>query len=205
MGQAFFHHIIHHSYSPLIKFLPQSLADLSYDGNAGVEPGAPTAGHADPAQLRTSSYDITASDSNKQLNEKAPPLPIHSIIERPEAPPFTKELHASAPLSMRPMNAESPTKFGQPAAVEEQRIIWLPKDPDNLVHDLEEELDLHKVRYSSSGATMDKKGKVEVDVTSALPEDVQRAPISRPRDREGIKEGVLSLWELAHDKCCREV
>ena len=104
---------------------------------------------------------------------------------------------------MRPMKAESPTKFGQPAAVEEQRIIWLPKDPDNLVHDLEEELASHKILYSSSGATMDDQGKVEV--TSALPEDVQRAPIYRPRDREGNKEGILSLWELAHDKCCREV
>ena len=103
------------------------------------------------------------------------------------------------------MKAECPTKFGQPAAVEEQRIIWLPKDPDNLVHDLEQKLASHNILYSSSGATMDDQGKVEVDVASALPEDVQRAPISRPRDREGNKEGILSLWELVHDNCCREV
>ena len=94
------------------------------------------------------------------------------------------------------MKAECPTKFSHPAAVEEQRIIWLPKDPDNLVHDLEKELASHKILYSSSGATMDEQGKVKVDVTSALPEDVQRAPIARPCELEGKENGILSFWDV---------
>ena len=176
---------------------------MSLGGNAGVEPGTSAAGDKDAAQLRTSSSDVnvTASDSNKQLNEGAPPLTIHSIIERSETPSFTKELLVSSPTSTGPMNAEFPTEFSHPAAVEEQRVIWLPKDPHGLVQDLEQKLASHDILYSSRGAKMDSQGKVTV--TYASPEDVRRSSILRPREqREENVEGILSLWELVHDKCC---
>ena len=96
------------------------------------------------------------------------------------------------------MNA--PTEFRHPAAVEDQRIIWLPKDPHGLLPDLEQKLTSHNILYSSDGAKMDSRGRVIL--TFASPEDNRRASIPRPYDREGSEEGILSLWELVHDKCC---
>ena len=92
------------------------------------------------------------------------------------------------------MEAECPPEFSHPAAVEEQRIIWLPKDPLGLVHVLEQKLASHDILCSSEGAEMDSHGKVTV--TSASPEDVRRAPIPRPCEREGNEEGILSLREM---------
>ena len=104
---------------------------------------------------------------------------------------------------MRAIKTECPTEFGHPAAVEEQPVIWLPKDPHGLVHDLEQKLASHNILYSSEGAKIDEQGKV--DVTSASPEDVRHPPIPRPCDSEENEEGILSLFELVHDDCCRRV
>ena len=195
-SQAFLHHIVHNSYGILIKFLPQTLANMSHRGEAGVGPRTPTTGDADAAQLRTSSSDVsvTASDYNEQLNEGAPLPPTHSILERPAAPSFTNESHVWSLSPTRPFKAECPPEFSHPAAIEEQRTIWLPKDPLGLVDDLEEELASHKILYSSDGAEMDGQGKV--NVTSASPEDVRRAPRPRPCERVGEEKGLFSYGEL---------
>ena len=160
----------------------------------------------DVAQLQTSSPDVevtdpvkaSASDSDQQLNEGAPLLPddiTDSDLKHTAAHSFANESRVSSPSpSARPMNAECPTEFSHPAAVEEQRIIWLPKDPLGLVHDLEQELASHNILYSSDGAEMDSQGNVVV--TSASPEDVRRAPIPRPCEREGDEKGILSLWDM---------
>ena len=169
---------------------------MSHVGNAGVESGIPTAVDGDAAQLRTSSSDvnITASKSNIQLNEGVPPLSTDSLIKRPAALSFTNELRASYPSSARPMKTECPTEFSHPAAVEEQPIIWLPKDPLGLVHDLEQELASHNILYSSDGASMDSQGKVTVSFAS--PEDVRRTPIPRPCVHEGDEKGLFSFWDM---------
>ena len=168
---------------------------MSHGDDAGVGPGTPTIADTDAAQLWTPSSDANttaASDSYKQLNEGAPPLPTDSIIEHPEALSFTNELRASS--SARLMKAESPPEFSHPAAVEEQRIIWLPKDPLGLVHVLEQELASHNILYSSDDAEMDGQGKV--NVTFASPEDVRRSPIPRPCEREGDEKGLFSYWDM---------
>ena len=169
---------------------------MSYGGNAGVGPGNSTAADGDASQLRTSSFDVnvTVSDSNEKLNKGSPLLPTDSIGERPAAPSFTNELRALSPSSVRPMKAECPPELNHPAAVEEQRIIWLPKDPLGLVHVLEQKLASHNILHSSDSAKMDGQGKVTV--TFASPEDVQRAPISRPCEREGDEKGLFSYWDL---------
>jgi hypothetical protein len=76
------------------------------------------------------------------------------------------------------MKAECPTEFYHPATTEDQRIIWLPKDPLGLVRDIEQELTSQHVLYSSEGAEMDSHGNV--NVTFAPPEEVRRAPLPRP-------------------------
>ena len=90
------------------------------------------------------------------------------------------------------MKAECLPEFSHPAAIEEQRIIWLPKDPLGLVHVLEQELASHSIPYSSDGAEMDNQGKITV--TSASPEDARRAPIPRPCGSE--EKGLFSYWDM---------
>jgi hypothetical protein len=58
--------------------------------------------------------------------------------------------------------------------VEEQRIIWLPKDLLGLVHEIERDLCSKDILHSVEGAEMDSKGHVEV--TMAPPENNRRAP-----------------------------
>jgi hypothetical protein len=53
--------------------------------------------------------------------------------------------------------------------VEEQRIIWLPKDQLGLVHEMGRDLDSHDILHSTEDAEMDNKG--HVDVTIAVLED----------------------------------
>ena len=171
---------------------------MSQGGNVGLKPGTSTAADSDgnAAQLWTSNpnVNVTVSDSNTLPNEGSPLLPADSIIERPAVPSFTNELRASSPSSVRSMRAGCPTEFSHPAAVEEQRIIWLPEDPLGLVHDLEQELASHDILYASDGAEMDSQGKVTA--TFASPEDVRRASIPRPREREGEETGLFSFWDM---------
>jgi hypothetical protein len=148
---------------------------VSCDGNAGVEHEAPT---------RTSSSDVKVTDyvntsnSDQQFSEGAS-LPSNGIdysdLERPETPSFTNKSTLSLPA--RPMKAEGPTEFRHPAAIEEQRIIWLPQDPLRLVQEIEQELASRHILSSTEGAKMNEQGSV--NVTSASPEEVRRAPVRR--------------------------
>ena len=170
-----------------------------------------TAVDTDVAQLRKSSSDVDvtdpvntpASDSDQRPNEGAPLLPDHITEKHTAVPTFTNEAHASPPFpSTRPLKAECPPEFSHPAAVEEQRIIWLPKDPLDRVQDVEkdllDELDSYDIRFSSDGAEMDSQG--HITVTSASPEEVLRTPITRlcecEKDKKGRQEGILSLWDV---------
>ena len=52
--------------------------------------------------------------------------------------------------------------------MEEQRVIWLPKDPFGLVEEIERDLDSHDILHSTECAKMDIKGSVDVNL---VPED----------------------------------
>ena len=164
---------------------------------------------AEVARLWTLSADVdvtdpvntSLSDSDQQPNEGAPLLTDDITEKHTAAPPFTNELREAPPSpSMRPLKAECPAEFSHPAAVEEQRIIWLPRDSLDRVHKVEQELldelDLYDIRFSSDGAELDSQGKVIV--TSASPEEVRRTPITRPceDERDKRQEGLLSLWDV---------
>lgn len=70
------------------------------------------------------------------------------------------------------MNKEEHTDFRHPATAEDQRIIWLPKDPLGFVREIERDLESHDISHSSEGAEMDDEGKV--DVTLVAPEDAPK-------------------------------
>ncbi|KAF8267559.1 DUF221-domain-containing protein [Lactarius quietus] len=190
---AFFQNTILNSYGPLIKYLPLTLGDRSQTGNAGVEQVVPTT--EDASQPLPSSSDVKVTDyanastsgSNQQPNEAASPHPDgadDSAAKRVETSSFTDESRSSSPSPCgRPMESEGPTDFSHPGAVEEQRIIWLPKDSLGLVHEIERDLASQDILYSTEGAEMNDKG--HVDVTLAPPEEARRAAIPRPSPGEG--------------------
>ena len=66
------------------------------------------------------------------------------------------------------MKKEEHADFRHPSTADEQRIIWLPKDPLGLVHEVERDLKSHGISTSSEGAEMNDKG--DVDVTLVAPE-----------------------------------
>ena len=160
-----------------------------------------------PQPTRGFDVDVTdrlnapASDSDEQKFNEAASLLSDSItycaLEHTEAPSFKSESRTSSPSpSARPMKAECATEFNQPAAVEGQRVVWLPKDPLGLVQEIEQELASWHILCSTEGAEMDSQGKFKV--TSA-PEEVRRAPMEArrlPCKDEGDEKGLSSLWGL---------
>jgi Extracellular tail, of 10TM putative phosphate transporter len=110
-------------------------------------------------------------------------------LERAPSPTFTDESRSSSPSpSAKSVEDEGPTDFSHPAAVEEQRIIWLPKDRLGLIDEIMQDLAAWDISHSTDGAEMDDKG--HVDVTMAPPEDVQRnqmepVPLPSPDEGEG--------------------
>lgn len=78
--------------------------------------------------------------------------------------------------------------------MEEQRIIWLPKDLFGLVHEIERDLGSKDILHSAEGAEMDSKGHVEV--TMAPPEAIRRAPGQmggRPSPDEGERDEIRGV------------
>ncbi|KAI0250626.1 hypothetical protein BJV78DRAFT_1283057 [Lactifluus subvellereus] len=202
---AFFQNTILNSYGPLIKFLPLTLAHRSYNGGVGVESQVLTT-DGPPQPLPPSSDDVNAiahasastSDSHQHFSGGEFPRPHDADRNsqiRIASPSSTNESRTSSPLpSARPIETERPTNFTHPAAVEEPRIIWLPKDRLGLVHEIERDLDLKDILHSTEGAEMDSKG--HVDVTMAPPEDIRRAPGQmggRPSPDEGERDDIRGV------------
>jgi hypothetical protein len=87
--------------------------------------------------------------------------------------------------------------------VEEQRIIWLPKDRFGLVDEITQDLAGWNILHSTDGAEMDDKG--HVDVTMAPPEDVQRnetepLPLPSPDEDEGDEIRVARYREKSPER-----
>ena len=112
----------------------------------------------------------------------------HSL-ERAPSPTFTNESRSSSPSpSAKSVEDEGPTDFSHPAAVEEQRTIWLPKDRLGLIEEIKQDLSVWDILHSTDGAEMDDKG--QVNVSMAPPEEVRRnqmepVPLPSPDEGEG--------------------
>ena len=114
------------------------------------------------------SYQRSGEDGSSHTGETEG----HSL-ERVPSPIFTNESRASSPSpSAKSAEDEGSIDFRHPAAVEEQRIIWLPRDRLGLVDEITQDLDSRDILHSTDGAEMDDKG--HVNVTMAPPEDVLR-------------------------------
>ena len=136
--------------------------------------------------------NVSASRSSQRPGEgesAASGVADSHSLERAPTPTFSNESRSSSPSpSAKSVEDEGPTDFSHPAAVEEQRIIWLPKDRLGLIDEIIQDLSVWDVSHSTDGAEMDDKG--HVDVTMAPPEDVQRnqmeqVPLPSPDEGEG--------------------
>ncbi len=116
-------------------------------------------------------------------------------LERAPSPLFSNESRSSSPSpSEKSIEDEGPTDFSHPAAVEEQRIIWLPKDRLGLINEITQDLVGRDILLSTDGAEMNGEG--HVDVTMAPPEDVQRnqmEPVPPPSPDEGEGDEIRDL------------
>lgn len=204
MGQAFVQNTILNSYGPLLKYLPLTLVDRAHNGQTVVEQEAPP--NADAPQTLPSSSDIKVTDyahyadyANgstsgpvQQPSEVAslphPDVVDDSAVERAETSSFTDESSSSA--CVRPVEAEGATDFSHPAAVEAQRMIWLPKDHLGLVHEIEQDLASKDILYSTEGAEMNSKG--HVDVSLAPPEEARRVGAIPPPSPGEVDEREFS-------------
>ncbi|KAH9962925.1 DUF221-domain-containing protein [Russula dissimulans] len=171
---AFFQDTIRSSYGPLIKALPLTLADSSYDG---AKPEVPKTTDA-PRPIPSSSENIDTINyaavstymSQHSFSEEPPRLPASADDGTPKI--VSDELLAPSPLlPIELINARPPTDFRHPALMG-QPIIWLPKDRLGLVHEIERDLDSRDILHSTEGAEMDDQGQVHL----ALSEDVLYTP-----------------------------
>ncbi|KAI0261640.1 hypothetical protein BC834DRAFT_895208 [Gloeopeniophorella convolvens] len=216
----FFQNTIINSYGPLIKYLPLTLADRSYDGGAKADTEAPVVPDA-PQPVPSSSEDVNAIDYAKTSDKdtttqhvEMQPAPSYdhqstsangggspridgantSPMKRKASGSFTNETRSSSPSpSAKAIEDERPTDFSHPAAVEEQRVVWLPKDALGLVHEIERDLGTQGILHTTDGADMDFKGNVSV--TTAPPEEARRASTRgqlMPSPDEGDGDDILS-------------
>jgi len=89
--------------------------------------------------------------------------------------------------SAKLVEGEGPTDFSHPAAVEEQRIIWSPKDRLILIDEIKQDLAVWDILHSTDGAKM---YEGPVDATMAPPEDglgnrMEPVPQPSPDEDEG--------------------
>jgi len=181
---AFFQNIIRNSYSPLIKYLPLTLVS----GPGAEQEVRTTTDVPQPGPLGSNDTkdvdqedDAIASGSYLLYTGGGSPRPDDadgSPLKSPASPPSKNETHAPSNSPFAKAMEDEPSDFTHPAAVEEQRFIWLPRDQLGLVHEIERDLDSQGILHSTEGAVVDSKG--HVDVTTVVPEDVQRGLV--PQD-----------------------
>ena len=192
-GQAFFQNTILNSYGPLLKYLPLTLVDRVHSGKTEVEQEAPP--NADATQTLPSTSDVKVTDyanastsvPDQQLSSTTPLPHPSGDDDKADTSSFTDE--SSAPPCARPAEAEGPTDFSHPAAVEAQRMIWLPRDHLGLVQEIEQDLASRDILYSTEGTEMNDKGYVEVSL--APPEEARRVgamPPPSPGEEDEIRE-----------------
>jgi calcium permeable stress-gated cation channel len=169
IGQAFFQNTMLNSYGPLIKFLPLTLADRSY-GGVGTEQEVPTTARPPQPVPPSTSDDVTATDHH---NASVYASGIGGEIPHARDADINTQNCKASPSFTNESESQGSTYFTHPAAVEMQRIIWLPQDPLDFVHEIKRQFDSKDILHSTEGAEMDNKG--HVDVIMAPPEDAGRA------------------------------
>ena len=130
----------------------------------------------DEDELRQRDFGRTSSDNSGRvpLNQKGEPLTPEqqAKFDKLERERAEHEMHAkTAPKPPKTYNKnvaeegkrnDGPEDFTHPAAVEPQRVVWLPRDPLGLAQAEEKDLRNAGVEVSTENAEMNEKGHVEL-------------------------------------------
>jgi hypothetical protein len=137
---AFCHLVINNSFSPLIRSLPLTYARRSYTSR-GDE-----------------SSEDKESDDVPMIDEKSRKMSVSGEGKKPiVAEP------AGPSVAVEGKRNEGPTDFTHPAAIEPQRIVWLPRDDLGVAESEVADMQARGVESSTENARLDAKGHTEID------------------------------------------
>ena len=143
--KVLFQLFIGNAYAPLKHALPLSLADKTFNGNAGVE-------RSDTAVTAPESHEMTETTAGTRKNEE-----YEGLTDR------QREGNRAAR-----MKSEEEYGFAHPAASRPQRIVWFPRDRLGLAEEEERGCREAGVDCSVKDAELNDKGKV--DISGAPPD-----------------------------------
>jgi hypothetical protein len=174
------------SYGPLIRSLPLSLADRSYDPDRISPEQAAAAARAQKAgEGMRSSHDASTSKVNspalkheairmKDYGEVNPA--VNGASGTDHGASFEGSRTSSPSPSAKPVDpseTHADIDFSHPAAIEPQQTVWLPRDEFGMSDDAARTIAAEGIDVTTDGAMMDGKGKV--DISSAPPEETKRS------------------------------
>ncbi|KAH7332874.1 DUF221-domain-containing protein [Rhizoctonia solani] len=173
---AGYHFVINDSYNALLHPLPLTLAHKSH--------GMPREHHSsqddeavrDEDELRERDFGRQSSSDSaaRPLTKNGEPLTAEQQVklDKLERERAEHEMHArSAPpksekygknVAEEGKHNDGPEDFTHPAAIEPQRVVWLPRDALGVAEAEEYELRSEGIEASTENATIDEKGHVEL-------------------------------------------
>ena len=170
---AGYHFVNNDSYGALIHPLPLTLAHKSYGMPRENHPSQNEDEVRDEDELRDRDFGRQSSDNSGRRLRNGEPLTVEQQakldkLERERAEhemqaktTKTKENYGQNVAEEGKKN-DGPEDFTHPAAIEPQRVIWLPRDPLGLAEAEERELKSQGIEVSTENAVMDEKGHVEL-------------------------------------------
>ncbi|CAE6446347.1 unnamed protein product [Rhizoctonia solani] len=173
---AGYHFVINDSYNALLHPLPLTLAHKSHGMPREHHPSQDDEAVRDEDELRERDFGRQSSSDSAAhpLTKNGEPLSADQQVklDKIERERAEHEMHArSAPaksekygknVAEEGKHNDGPEDFTHPAAIEPQRVVWLPRDPLGVAEAEEHELKSQGIEVSTENAVIDEKGHVEL-------------------------------------------
>ncbi|KAB5589777.1 hypothetical protein CTheo_6774 [Ceratobasidium theobromae] len=171
---AGYHFVLNDSYNSLLHPLPLTLAHKSYGMPKEHHPSQDDEAVRSEDDLRQRDFGRQSSDQRPLTRDGGEPLTAEQRAKLDQLERERAEHEMDAKIS--PAKAETygknvaeegkqnegPEDFSHPAAVEPQRVVWLPRDPLGLGEAEERQLKSLGIEVSTENAEMDETGHVEL-------------------------------------------
>ncbi|KAF9787955.1 DUF221-domain-containing protein [Thelephora terrestris] len=148
-----FNLLIVDSYGPLKSALPLSLADKTYNPNQHDQNGEDEEDPPPESAARSTPDTRTGQDAGNAEYGGVMPAPVE---------PKPRDEEAEEDEDLNDFNIEGPKDFDHPAAVETQRIVWVPNDVLGLGRAEIEDMERRGIEGSLERAEMDAQGKIRI-------------------------------------------
>ena len=129
------------------------MADKTYDANQSDQIGEDEENQAPESAAKSTSDSRAAQDGASVEHGGVTPVPLEAKSKDNEAEE-DEELHD--------FNVDGPKDFDHPAAVETQRVIWVPNDELGLGRSEVEDMERRGIEGSLEKAEMNEKGEVKI-------------------------------------------